>query len=203
MKLLSLVASLLLLLYETSGGEEAEELVSSDYQRASLEFRLSIAPTSHTGDLVAAIDAELEREPLEATTASLTGIGALWLVLLDYIVSSQVTGFLLAFGVIALMMVMVFRSFSVGIISMIPNLTPIAFTLGLMGAVGIYLDYSKVAIAAVAVKEKVIPLEQRAERRGADHVRRRGLPGLCRCRACSHAARARRIPAHGGSRRPS
>ncbi len=140
-----------LLLYETSGGEEAEELVSSDYQRASLEFRLAIAPTSHTADLVAAIDAELEREPLEAATASLTGIGALWLILLDYIVSSQITGFLLAFCVIAVMMVTVFRSFSVGLISMVPNLTPIAFVLGLMGVLGIYLDYSKVSIAAVAI----------------------------------------------------
>jgi predicted RND superfamily exporter protein len=35
-----------LLLYETSGGEEAEELVTSDYQHASLEFRLAMADTA-------------------------------------------------------------------------------------------------------------------------------------------------------------
>jgi predicted RND superfamily exporter protein len=140
-----------LLLYETSGGEDAEEYVSSDYQRASVELRLAIAPTSQTAELVETIDAQLSREPLEATEASLTGIGALWLVLMDYIVSSQITGFLLAFGVIALMMVVVFRSFAVGMISMVPNLTPVALVLGVMGASGIFLDYAKMPIAAVAI----------------------------------------------------
>ena len=44
---------------------------------------------------------ELAERPLEATTLSLTGIGALWLKLLDYIVTSQIQGFLLAFSIIA------------------------------------------------------------------------------------------------------
>ena len=140
-----------LLLYETSGGEDAEEYVSSDYRRASLELRLALAPTSATAALVQEIRAELAREPLEATTASLTGIGALWIQLMDYIVSSQIEGFLLAFAAIAVMMILVFRSLSLGLISMIPNLTPVALALGAMGAFGIFLDYSKVSIAAVAI----------------------------------------------------
>jgi predicted RND superfamily exporter protein len=140
-----------LLLYETSGGEDAEEFVSSDYRRASLELRLALAPTSATAELVDAIDAELAREPLETTTLSLTGIGALWLQLMDYIVSSQIQGFLLAFCAIAAMMVLIFRSFATGLISMIPNLAPVALALGAMGAFGVFLDYSKIMIAGVAI----------------------------------------------------
>jgi hypothetical protein len=34
---------------------------------------------------------------------------------------------------------------------MLPNLSPIFFTLGVMGWLGIYLDYAKAAIAAVAL----------------------------------------------------
>jgi len=140
-----------LLIYEMSGGEEAEELVSSDYRRASLEMRLKLAMTSETAKLVEAIDAELAADPPEASTVSLTGIGALWLKLLDYIVTSQIQGFLIAFVVIAVMMCLVFRSLRVGLIAMVPNLSPVLLTLGVMGWMGIPLDYNKIFIAAVSI----------------------------------------------------
>jgi predicted RND superfamily exporter protein len=140
-----------LLLYESSGGEEAEEYVSSDYQRANLELRLRLAPTSETEKLVAKLDASLSEAPLEASTVSLTGIGALWLKLMDYIVSSQLQGFSIAFSVILLMMIGIFRSVRIGLISMIPNLAPVFLALGAMGWLGIALDYNKMMIAAIAI----------------------------------------------------
>ena len=139
-----------LLLYEMSGGEEAEEMVTADYQRASVELRLAIAPTSQTADLVNAVESQLTDQPLEADV-QLTGIGALWIKLLDYIVWSQVQGFLLAFCAIAVIMVLIFRSFGTGMISMIPNVTPVVLTLGVMGWMGIFLDYNKISIASVAI----------------------------------------------------
>ncbi|MDJ0850681.1 MAG: MMPL family transporter [Myxococcota bacterium] len=140
-----------LLLYEMSGGEETEEYVSSDFSRASLELRLALASTSRTAEVVRVIDTELEQTGLERTSVSLTGIGALWLKLMDYIVSSQIQGFLIAFGVIAAMMCLLFRSFKTGLISMVPNLSPVVLTLGIMGWAGIPLDYNKIMIAAVAI----------------------------------------------------
>lgn len=140
-----------LLLYETSGGEEAEELVTSDYQRASLEFRLAMAGATDTAAFIEAIDAALAAQPLEASEVVVTGIGALWVKMMDYIVTSQIRGFLLAFGAIAIVLVGVFRSLRVGLIAMMPNLSPVLLTLGAMGWLGILLDYSKVGIAAVAM----------------------------------------------------
>jgi len=140
-----------LLLYETSGGEETEEYVSSDYRRANLELRLKLAMTSETEKVVGMIDEELTSEPLQSSTMSMTGIGALWLKLMDYIVSSQIQGFMLAFCVIAVVMISIFRSLSTGLISMVPNLAPVVFTLGVMGWLEVPLDYSKISIAAVAI----------------------------------------------------
>lgn len=140
-----------LLLYEMSGGEETEELVSADFRRASLEFRLRLAMTSETAKLTNLISDELEANPPEASTISLTGIGALWIKLLDYIVSSQVEGFALAFATIAVLMMWIFRSVGTGAISMMPNLAPVFLTLGAMGWLGIPLDYNKVSIAGVAM----------------------------------------------------
>ncbi|MEZ4290608.1 MAG: MMPL family transporter [Myxococcota bacterium] len=140
-----------LLLYESSGGEEAEEYVSSDYRRANLELRLRLAPTTATQDLVAKLSRSIEQEPLRETKLSLTGIGALWLRLMDYIMSSQIQGFAIAFGVITAMMIVIFRSFRIGLISMVPNLAPVFLALGAMGWFGISLDYNKVGIAAIAL----------------------------------------------------
>jgi len=140
-----------LLLYETSGGEETEEYISSDYRRANLELRLKLAMTSETEKVVGMIEDALTAEPLQSSTMSMTGIGALWLKLLDYIVYSQIQGFMLAFCVIAVVMISIFRSLSTGLISMVPNLAPVVLTLGVMGWLDIPLDYSKISIAAVAI----------------------------------------------------
>ena len=140
-----------LLLYESAGGTETDQYVSSDRRRARLELRLKVDMTSATAELVRALEEELAARPLEATTMTLTGIGALWLKLLDYIVSSQIQGFLLAFSAIGVLMCLLFRSVVTGFISMLPNLSPILLTLGVMGWLGIPLDYSKLVIAAVAL----------------------------------------------------
>ena len=140
-----------LLLYESAGGSESDKYVSSDYRRASLELRLKLAPTSKTAEIVRDLQAELEARPLEASNLSLTGIGALWVKLLDYIVSSQVRGFLIAFSVIGVLMCLLFWSLKTGAISMVPNLTPVVLTLGIMGWTGVELDYGKVSLAAVAM----------------------------------------------------
>jgi predicted RND superfamily exporter protein len=140
-----------LVLYEMSGGEEAEEFVSSDYRRASLELRLAMGETSRTELLVEGVDAALAEAPLETSSFELTGIGALWLKLLEHLVTSQARGFLLAFTIVGVMMIVVLRSFRVGAISMLPNLLPVVLTLGAMGWLAIPLDYSKISIAAVAL----------------------------------------------------
>ncbi len=140
-----------LLLYEMSGGEETEKLVSPDYRRAGLELRLRLGPTSEIAGLHRDVMTAIEAEPLEATRVSPTGIGALWLKLMDYIVSSQVEAFMIAFVVIAGMMIGVFRSFKVGLISMVPNLAPVFLALGALGWLDLPLDYSKISIAGVAM----------------------------------------------------
>ncbi len=140
-----------LLVYEMSGGEEVEEYVSSDYARANLELRAKMVESSLYEGLVDSIDAYLVDEPLETTSAEVTGMGSLWITLMDYIVQSQIRGFLLAFVVIAFLMCIIFRSVPVGMLSMIPNLSPVLLTLGMMGWLDIPLDYVRLLIGTVAI----------------------------------------------------
>ena len=140
-----------LLLYESAGGSEGYEHVSTDYRRAALELRLRLGTTREIAGLADDLAAWIDEHPLEATTIELTGIGALWIKLLDYIVSSQIRGFLIAFSVIGVVMCLLFASLQTGLISMVPNVSPVLLTLGAMGWWGLDLDYTTTTIAAVAM----------------------------------------------------
>ncbi|MEM8606087.1 MAG: MMPL family transporter [Myxococcota bacterium] len=140
-----------LLVYELSGGEEVKDYVSMDYARATLELRCKQAETSRIQGIVDNIDSYLDSVPLEAATTTKTGVGALWLKFVDYITWSQVQGALLALSVVSLMMIVVFRSVKIGLISMVPNLSPVLLILGGMGWTGTPLDYYRLLIAPIAI----------------------------------------------------
>jgi hypothetical protein len=140
-----------LIMYESAGGTQTDQYLSSDRSTSALEIRLRLENTSETAKLLAGLEQELEERPLEQSELRVTGIGALWVKLLDYIVSSQIQGFLTAFCIIAVMMCVLLRSIKTGMIAMVPNLSPILLTLGMMGWLGVMLDYSKIVIAAVAL----------------------------------------------------
>jgi len=145
------LAAQYLLLYEMSGGEEVEEYVSSDYSRASLELRCKWTDSSLLKAMEADLASYLGAEPLRASTTSHTGIGALWLSLMDYITKSQIRSFLLAFVAIAVMMCLLFRSLGIGLLSMLPNLAPVMVGLGIMGWLDLPLDYQRLLMAPVAI----------------------------------------------------
>jgi len=140
-----------LLVYEMSGGEEIEDFVTGDLSRTNLEVRTKLVETSLMRRVPDALAAHMADEPINASQVSFTGIGALWLQLQDYITTSQIRGFLLAFSVIAALMCFMFRSFKLGFIAMVPNLAPVILTLGVMGWFDIPLDYIRLLIASVAI----------------------------------------------------
>ncbi|MCB1614441.1 MAG: MMPL family transporter [Pseudomonadales bacterium] len=141
----------LLLVYELSGGDELTDFLSPDYSRARLDINVKTAETSEYFVLDQKVKAYLEDEPLEHSTVMLTGVGSLWLKLMDYITSSQIRGLSIAFVVIAVMMCLTFRSVKIGLLSMLPNIAPVFFTLGLMGWLGITLDFGRLLLGGIGI----------------------------------------------------
>jgi len=140
-----------LFVYELSGGDELSNFISSDYSRANLEVRTQLVNSSEIAKLKAVLDAYQAENPLEHSENEFTGISSLWIQLTDYITQSQLQGVFLAFTVIAMLMCFIFRSVKVGLISMIPNVAPSILTVGLIGWLGVYLDYMKLLIAPIAI----------------------------------------------------
>jgi predicted RND superfamily exporter protein len=145
------LAAQYLLLYEMSGGEELEDFISGDFARASLELRCKAVESSVLAELTDKLNTHLEAHPVSSASVSVTGIGALWLRLMTYITQSQIRGFLLAFSVIAALMCFVFQSLKTGLLAMVPNLSPVVLTLGVMGWLDMPLDYVRLLIATVAI----------------------------------------------------
>jgi predicted RND superfamily exporter protein len=140
-----------LLVYEMSGGEELQDYLSDDYARATLELRCKWTDSSRIAAMSEELDGYLLEQPIETAVISSTGIGALWVQLMDFITYSGIRGFLLAFAVIAPLVCLLFRSIKTGLLSMIPNLSPVILTLGAMGWLDISLNYTTLLVAPVAL----------------------------------------------------
>jgi predicted RND superfamily exporter protein len=140
------------LVYEMSGGEELSEFVSSDFSRTVIEFQLEMTFASDVRDLMNQIDAYVDANPLPSNmVGESTGIGLLWVKLADYIAKTQIESYALVFSMIAIFMCVSFGSIKVGMLSMIPNLTPVVLAMGALGWANMPLDYMKLLLATIAI----------------------------------------------------
>lgn len=139
------------LMYEMSGGQELEEFVSHDFSRTVIEFQVEMTYASEIRKMLNNVDQFVKENPLPGAEGHKTGIGLLWVKLADYIQKTQLESYTLVFSMIAIFMCISFGSIKVGLLSMIPNLTPIVLALGGLGWVGVPLDYMKLLLATIAI----------------------------------------------------
>jgi predicted RND superfamily exporter protein len=144
-------ASQYLLLYESSGGEQKDKLLTFDQDVARLTARTRSLDTGDARRLVADVQHFAEQEPVLAGRVEFTGMLAWVRAMNDLIGEGQKRSFLAAFGVITLIMMIVLRSPGLGLISMLPNVFPVLISLGLMGFAGIYMDMAMMTFAALII----------------------------------------------------
>ncbi|MBE9469339.1 MAG: MMPL family transporter [Bacteroidetes bacterium] len=129
----------MLLLYENSGGTEAEYWIDYDYRRLRLMVEIS---TFNSG--------EAERELIDIQKmasvlfpeAQVTVVGNLpqFTTMMQYVVKGQVQSFAFALIVIMVLLMIVFGSIRTGLVGLIPNIAPAIAVGGVMGWFGIPLD---------------------------------------------------------------
>ena len=83
-------------------------------------------------------------------TASITGTTLLFIKGNSYLIDNLKMSFVLAFFIIAIIMGILFKNFRMIILSLIPNVIPLAITAGLMGYFGIALKPSTAIIFSIA-----------------------------------------------------
>lgn len=120
-----------------------------------LRFSIRLFESDHNlkrGELVEEIRTHLVKNmKLEPEQVHLTGMAVLYNNMLQSLFRSQILTIGVVFFAILLMFIVLFRSFKVAMIALIPNIVSASFILGIMGWLGIPLDLMTITIAAISI----------------------------------------------------
>ena len=140
-----------LLLFENSGSDDLEDLTDSQYEVARLTVRMPWDDAIHYATFIEGVVAEVDERLDRFGDASVTGALALIVRAMHALVESLATSYAIAFAVITPLMVLLLGNLRTGLVAMIPNLLPIAMTLGVMGAFGFPLDAFSLMAGGIAL----------------------------------------------------
>lgn len=146
------------LLFENSGSDDLEDVVDSQFQllRATIKvpWQDALLYLPFMKDIESRFMAEFDDKKFEGdkpVTITVTGLMSLFGRIIHAAIYSAAQSYLIALAVITLMMILLIGHLRLGLLSMIPNLTPILMVLGFMGWAGIPLDLFTILIASIAI----------------------------------------------------
>ena len=140
-----------LLLYSFSDQETLDQLVNYDYSKANLMVRAHNISSSEMKKNIRRIEEQARVLLPDNVSAKMTGTGVLMLKSADQIAIGQAKSLSIALAVIFVIMWILFLSFKVSLVSLIPNMVPIGMLFGIMGWFGITLNTATSLIASVAL----------------------------------------------------
>ncbi len=138
-------------LYESSGGNTLDYQVGFLYDLARLTIKSPSLDTADARKLVEDMKRDIHEIFGDTVEVVISGDTSRYIELNDILYVGQRHSFLAALFVIAIVMMVVLRSVKLGLLSMIPNIFPVFFTMGFLGLAGYYLDIITISYAAVII----------------------------------------------------
>lgn len=139
----------LLLLYQMSGGDKVMDYVSGEYAVARVSLRTKEMSTREKEALEAQVW-ELAERNFPGLRAEITGWNHNTLKVSERLVFTQIQSFGLSLLVITVLMILLF-GWKAGLLSIVPNVFPVAFVLGLMGYAKIPLNLATTILASMTI----------------------------------------------------
>ncbi len=139
-----------LFLFESSGSDDLEDVVDSQFRLARISLKGEHTEAVHYLEYLEKHDEKLRALAGEGEL-TMTGFFALAAHVAQLTVQTSIRSYVLAFLLITPLMMLFIGSLRTGIISMAPNLMPIAIVMGVMGWVGAPLDVFTVLIGGIAL----------------------------------------------------
>jgi len=140
-----------LLLFEAAGSDDLEELVDPAFSRTRVTIMLPWHDTLDYLPLIRQVEASFKEALAGLARVTVTGHAALYSRTLKALLGSAVRSYLLCLVAISLMMALLLGNLRLGLAAMIPNLTPILLTLGLMGWADLPFDLETMLIFSIAL----------------------------------------------------
>ena len=139
-----------LLLFENSGSDDLEDVVDSQFSKARFTLKVPFRDVIESEDLLRDVPAYFEKNFPEADVV-LTGLMSLLGRILTQAVRTMAKSYLIAIIIITILMILLIGKLRIGLLSMIPNLTPILLTMGLIKILGFPLDLFTMMVASIAI----------------------------------------------------
>ena len=110
------------------------------------------AESLNRNDLLQKINYDLQNKfNLETDRYEITGLAVLYNNMLQSLFQSQIGSLIVVFSVIAIMLLLIFKSFKIMIIGLIPNIFVASSVIGILGLLKIPLDIMTITVAAISV----------------------------------------------------
>ncbi len=146
-----LVAEYLFLFSGSGRSDRVGSLVTEDYSTAKIGARLRNAGAGEQVALAGEIKAFADQSLDARLTCRVTGESDRIAQQIRLVIRSLTDSFGFTLLVIVLLMLWLLRSVKAAMLAMIPNILPVVLTLGVMGAMGITLNFATVMITSIAI----------------------------------------------------
>ncbi|MDP6968253.1 MAG: efflux RND transporter permease subunit [Gammaproteobacteria bacterium] len=140
-----------LFLIQSSGPGELDPLVDSAFQKTRLTIIMPWLDTLYYLPFIADLEQQAAAIFGEQAQITMTGMVPVMGTTLGHVISTTAQSYIIAFGLISIMLMLLLRSWRYGLLAMVPNLSPILVTMGLMYALQIPLDMFTILVASIAI----------------------------------------------------
>ncbi len=146
-----------LFLFNSANPSERQRLVNDSYRKANIRISLHSYGSYEYHVVFQEMRADIDemmaglKTKYPKTEVSITGIFALAMQASQYLTENQAITFGIALVAVSVILLLVFGSFKVGMIALIPNLIPALLTLGLLGLTGVPLDFFTMMLAPIII----------------------------------------------------
>lgn len=140
-----------LFLFANSGSDDLEDFVDASFSKTRITVKVPYVDAIKYNQFLSEIETKVTQEFDPDVEVSFTGIGVLLVNIMTKSIHSSAMSYVLAFGLIAIMMMILIGNIKVGLISMIPNILPMLAIVAIMVGFGIPFDMFSMLVGAIAL----------------------------------------------------
>jgi predicted RND superfamily exporter protein len=138
------------LMFESSASDDREDFIDSQYRKARFSIRVPFKDVTTYVDYLKTVEDHLKLQYPDAKIV-MTGSMVLMSQTFYAAIKSMAKSYIYASIIITILMIVLIGKFKIGLLSMIPNLFPIVFMIGIMGWVNMHMDLFTMLVGSIAL----------------------------------------------------
>lgn len=138
------------LLFENSGSDDLEDFVDTQFQKTRISLKSPWLDAILYTDYLEFIS-QKAKETFGDVSVTVTGVMAIFSRVMTATIHSMAQSYIIAAGVISVLMVLLIGRLRMGLISMIPNLLPIVMAIGIIGWFDLPMDLYTMMVGSISI----------------------------------------------------